>query len=133
MTSKIAPTIQRSQISEQRRKVDFDTYDVTVDELIRRVSNSRIDIAPVYQRQFRWGVDRQSCLVESVLLGIPVPSLFMATNSEEGKQAQWEVVDGLQRLLTMVNFAGDEAARAKVACKIRGLQGRGCAPRQQLA
>ena len=105
---------QRTQIAEQRRKVDFDTYDVTVDELIRRVAKSRIDVAPVYQRQFRWDAARQSCLVESLLLGIPVPPLFMATNLNPGRETQWEVVDGLQRLLTMVNFAGDMPVRERV-------------------
>jgi len=106
---------QRQQLVEQRLKVDFDTYDVTVDELIRRVEKGRIEIAPVYQRQFRWDPTRQSRLIESLLLGIPVPPLFMATNWIVGQQVQWEVVDGLQRLLTLVNFAGDQAARSAAA------------------
>ncbi|WGM22794.1 DUF262 domain-containing protein [Paenarthrobacter sp. OM7] len=96
----------------QRRQVDFDTYDVTVDELLRRVSRGRIDIAPIYQRQFRWPIGRQSRLIESVLLGIPVPPLFMATNTHAASGSSWEVVDGLQRLLSLVNFAGDPDARA---------------------
>ncbi|MET8715801.1 DUF262 domain-containing protein [Streptomyces sp. NPDC004735] len=112
MTTPSDPTDQRTQLSTQRRKVDFDTYDVTVDELLRRVGKKRIDIAPVYQRQFRWDASRQSRLIESVLLGIPVPPLFMATNSASGEQTRWEVVDGLQRLLTLVNFSGDEPTRA---------------------
>jgi len=102
---------QRKQLSDQRRKVDFDSYDVTVDELLRRVERNRIDIAPIYQRQFRWLAPRQSRLIESVLLGIPVPPLFMATNRLDDVRSQWEVVDGLQRLLTLVNFAGDQRAR----------------------
>ena len=105
------PILQRQQLAEQRRKVDFDTYDVTVDELVRRVERNRIEIAPVYQRQFRWDTIRQSRLVESLILGIPIPPLFMATNLVPDKQNQWEVVDGLQRLLTLVNFIGNEKAR----------------------
>jgi uncharacterized protein with ParB-like and HNH nuclease domain len=105
------PARQRKQLSDQRLKVDFDTYDVTVDELIRRVERKRIEIAPIYQRQFRWDNVRQSKLIESILLGIPVPPLFMATNVNAGQQIQWEVVDGLQRLLTLVNFAGGLTAR----------------------
>jgi Protein of unknown function DUF262 len=111
MTSLATAGRRREQLAKERRRVDFDTYDVTVDELIRRVSSHRIDIAPAYQRQFRWDDRRQSALVESVLLGIPVPPLFMATNQEIGVQNRWEVVDGLQRLLTLVNFAGDDATR----------------------
>jgi hypothetical protein len=49
---------------------------------------------------------------DRIYLGIPVPPLFMATNQGEDIQAQWEVVDGLQRLLTLVNFAGNSETRA---------------------
>jgi Protein of unknown function DUF262 len=104
---------QRRELADQRRKVDFDTYDVTVEELIRRVAQDRIEIAPVYQRQFRWDDLRQSQLIESILLGVPVPPLFMATNVRDNVKLQWEVVDGLQRLLTLVNFAGDPEARSR--------------------
>lgn len=102
---------QREQLKEQQRKVDFDTYDITVEDLVRRVSKKKIEISPAYQRQFRWGHDRQSRLVESILLGIPVPPLFMATNVKEDSGRTWEVVDGLQRLLSLTNFLGDDQAR----------------------
>lgn len=49
-------------------------------------------------------------LVESLLLGIPVPSLFMAMN----KDSSWEVVDGVQRLSAIVKFAGSESLRNKL-------------------
>jgi Protein of unknown function DUF262 len=102
---------QRSQLQDQRRKVDFDSYDITVEELVRRVARGRIEIAPAYQRQFRWDDVRQSRLIESLFLGIPVPPLFFATNIDEDEATRWEVVDGLQRLLTLVNFLGDTDAR----------------------
>ena len=108
---------QREQLQNQRRKVDFDTYDITVDELVRRVGSRRIEIAPAYQRQFRWGDDRQSKLIESVFLGIPVPPLFMATNITEGEGQTWEVVDGLQRLLSLTNFLGADDVRRRVSLK----------------
>ena len=79
-----SPEVQRQQVMEQRRKVDFDSYDVAVYELIGRLELGKINIAPVYQRQFRWDIDRQSRLIESLMLGIPVPPLFMATNSDAG-------------------------------------------------
>ncbi|MHA3834947.1 DUF262 domain-containing protein [Terrabacter sp. AAH1] len=102
---------QRAELQQQRRRVDFDSYDITVDELVRRVAKGRIEIAPAYQRQFRWGPERQSRLIESLLLGIPVPPLFMATNVEEDEGTSWEVVDGLQRLLSLTNFLGNEQTR----------------------
>jgi hypothetical protein len=103
---------QRSQLQDQRRKVDFDTYDITVEELVRRVAGGRIEIAPAYQRQFRWDPARQSRLIESLFLGIPIPPLFFATNIDEGEATRWEVVDGLQRLLSLVNYLGDSGARS---------------------
>ena len=96
------PDLQ-SQLNEQKRKVDFNTYDMSLKELVSMISDGIINISPDYQRQFRWGDDRQSRLVESLFLGIPVPSLFMATNSD----GTWEVIDGVQRLSTVVNFVSD--------------------------
>ena len=95
------------QLETQRHKVDFDTYDITVQQLVSMVKDGTIDVAPTYQRQFRWDTDRRSTLVESIFLGVPVPSLFMASN----KDGTWELVDGVQRLSTIVQFAGDQTAR----------------------
>lgn len=106
----------REQLNAQRRKVDYDSYDVTLEELVRRVGSGKIEVAPVYQRQFRWDAARQSSLIESFLLGVPVPPLYMATNSAADEVLQWEVVDGLQRLSSLVHFMGDEDARA--ACGV---------------
>ena len=88
------------QLAEQRRSVSFDSYDITVKQLISMVTGGEINIAPEYQRHFVWDDVRQSQLIESIFLGIPVPSLFMATN----KDSTWEVVDGLQRITTLLNF-----------------------------
>ncbi|MDT0164983.1 DUF262 domain-containing protein [Actinotalea sp. AC32] len=115
---KASADAQRAELQQQRRKVDFDSYDITVDELVRRVSKGRVEIAPAYQRQFRWNAERQSRLVESLLLGIPVPPLFMATNVDADQGTRWEVVDGLQRLLSLTNFLGD--AETREAAKLKG-------------
>ncbi len=100
-----------NQLDQQRRKVDFDTYDISVEQLISMVRSGAIDVAPVFQRQFRWDNLKRSHLIESLFLGIPVPSLFMATN----KDATWELVDGVQRISTVIQFAGDDSVRRKLA------------------
>lgn len=96
-----------SQLSSQRMKVDFDSYDITVRELVTMASTRLIDVAPEYQRQFRWGNDRQSSFVESLFLGIPIPSLFTAANAD----GTWELIDGVQRLSSLVRFVGDQSTR----------------------
>src|SRR5437870_12516973 len=93
------PDLQ-TQLNEQRRKVDFDSYDITVQQLLIMVESGAINVAPVYQRQYRWDSIRQSRFIESIFLGIPIPSLFMAANAD----GTWELVDGVQRLSTLVHF-----------------------------
>lgn len=47
-----------TELNEQKRKVDFNTYDISVKELISMVGDNIINIAPEYQRQFRWKEER---------------------------------------------------------------------------
>lgn len=90
------------QLDKERRKVDFDTFDISVKELVSMAESDIVDIAPEYQRQFRWPAENQSKFIESVFLGIPVPSLFMAAN----KNGSWELIDGVQRLNSLIHFIG---------------------------
>lgn len=96
----------QDQLEKNRRSVAFDSYDITLKQLYDMVLEGMVDIAPEYQRHFVWDSKRQSALIESLFLGIPIPSLFMATN----RDASWEVIDGLQRLTTILNFIGESEA-----------------------
>lgn len=106
-TANKVPTLKKielldTQLSEERRLVSFDSYDLSVRQLLDMFETDAVVIPPEYQRQFVWQDERQSSLIESVFLGIPIPSLFMATNID----STWEVVDGVQRLCTLSHFAG---------------------------
>ena len=59
-------------------------------------------IRPPFQRLFRWDVDQKSRLIESILIGIPLPSIFVAQDDE----GRWELVDGLQRISTLLQLQG---------------------------
>lgn len=102
-----------NQLEQERRRVDFDTFDFSVKELVSMAENSIIDVAPAYQRQFRWPATNQSRFIESVFLGIPVPSLFMAAN----KDGSWELIDGVQRLSTLIHYVGTTEQRNKFNLK----------------
>lgn len=103
------------QLLDQKRKVDFNTYDFSVKELISLVAIDKVvNIAPDYQRQFRWDEKRQSSLIESIFLGLPIPSLFMATN---GSQGNWELIDGVQRISTIIHFAGTQEQQTIIGKK----------------
>jgi hypothetical protein len=111
------------QLSRLRRTVDFDTFDISIQQLIGMAERKEIDIAPAFQRQFRWDHVRCSQLIESFFLGIPVPSLFMAANEND---STWELVDGLQRLSTLIKFAGPPQVRDRLklgeALHLQGLE-----------
>ncbi|HFK5553967.1 TPA: DUF262 domain-containing protein [Elizabethkingia anophelis] len=110
-------TIQE-QLDQNRRTVSFDNYDITVRQLYLMIAERQIELQPEYQRHFVWDSTRQSQLIESIFLGIPVPNLFMATNID----STWEVIDGLQRLTTIVNFVGDENTRLRTNSKSNKLK-----------
>jgi len=55
-----------------------------------------------FQRLFRWNIGQKSRLIESLLLGIPLPSIFVF----EKESGSWEPIDGLQRISTVLEFMG---------------------------
>ncbi len=93
------------QIIDKQKIVDYDIKEFTIELITQKYLNGLEDdvndiFIPAYQRNFVWDLDRQSKFVESILLGIPIPYIFTA-DVENGRL---EVVDGSQRLRTIVNF-----------------------------
>ena len=76
----------------------------TVAEVVRRIERNRFFMAPAFQRDFVWEPARQSKLIESCIMRIPLPVLYVA----EGGDGRIVVVDGLQRLTTFVRFMDDK-------------------------
>lgn len=101
------------QLKGQRLKVDFNTYDLSIKEILSMIEDKIIDIAPAYQRKFRWDDKRQSSFIESIFLGIPIPSLFMATNEDNS----WELIDGVQRISSIINYIGNNELRERFELK----------------
>lgn len=81
---------------------------MTVDLLMSRVRSGAIDLAPDFQRRAGiWTNERQSRLIESLLLRIPLPTLYAAEDEVE----TWAIVDGIQRLTTIARFVDPDAIR----------------------
>ncbi len=72
----------------------------TIHDVLRRINQGQFIMDPEFQRDFIWPPDKQSKLIESVLMRIPLPVFYVAEN-DDGKMV---VVDGLQRLSTFRNF-----------------------------
>lgn len=90
-------------VSDERKRLSSDRLDISFGELINLYKNEELIIRPEYQRLFRWSEAQKTALIESILLSIPIPPIFVA----EDKNGVWELVDGLQRVSTFISFFGD--------------------------
>jgi len=93
----------KSEIDAKRREISSDNLSMSVGELLNLYKDKELDIHPEFQRVFRWEPQQKSRLIESLLLGIPLPSIYVATNDH----GIWEVIDGVQRLSTIFEFMGE--------------------------
>ena len=88
------------EIQKYRQEIKSERMDMSFGEIINMYKDNEIIISPEYQRAFRWDEQRQTDFIESILLGIPFPSIFVATNPD----GKWELIDGLQRISTVLAF-----------------------------
>lgn len=104
------------EIYAKRKTVRYDIRDLTVEAISKKYEDSFDDdlheiknkynyiYIPEYQRDFTWDEDRQSKLIESIILGLPIPFIFVAEN----RNSSWEIVDGSQRVRTIHSFLNNE-------------------------
>ncbi len=92
----------QQRIDERRREIRTDGYPVSIGEWMSLYEGSELDIHPEFQRFFRWSNAQKTALIESILLGIPIPSIFVSQRVD----GVWDVIDGLQRLSTIFQFVG---------------------------
>jgi len=92
-------------------KIRVDTKNFSLRQIFDMIKQGDIDLSPDFQRHFVWDSLRQSRLIESILLRIPLPMFYFAQDDE----GRITVVDGLQRLSTIYNFMQDKF-------KLKGLE-----------
>ena len=92
-----------TEVTKAKKEFVTDGYTMSIGEIVSMYKEDELIISPDFQRAFRWSIHQQSKLIESVLIGVPLPSIFVFQN-ESGK---WEVVDGVQRLSTILQFLGE--------------------------
>lgn len=108
--------LAENQIYDLRKTVRYDIRELTIEIIVNKYQKGRdydpeMDKTeqskffsslwiPEYQRDFTWDEQRQSRFIESVLLGLPIPLIFVAEN----ENSVWEIVDGSQRIRTLNAF-----------------------------
>src|SRR5215813_13863037 len=90
------------QIAAKAKEIKTDGYPMSIGEVLSLYRDGDIDIHPEFQRIFRWNADQKARLIESILLGIPIPPIFVSQRGD----GVWDVIDGVQRLSTILEFVG---------------------------
>lgn len=86
------------------KHIRITTKNFTVREIFTQIEEGDLDLAPDFQRSFVWKIRQQIRLIESILLGIPLPAFYFNQDDVGAHQ----VIDGVQRLTTIRLFMADE-------------------------
>lgn len=130
--SEEAKNAAEEEIRQHQREVDYETKEYPVEVLVSKYLKGLEDdsneiFVPDYQREMAWDTDRQSKFIESVLIGLPIPYLFVAdVKDPEGepseKGGRLEIVDGSQRIRTLAAFMDNKLPLGNLE-KLRKLMG----------
>ena len=88
------------EIAARVGEVRTDSFDLSFGEIANLHVSQELIIQPEYQRLFRWSLQQKSHLIESILLELPVPQIFVIENQD----GVLELIDGLQRISTILQF-----------------------------
>ncbi|MBD0864324.1 MAG: DUF262 domain-containing protein [Rhodobacteraceae bacterium] len=114
------------EISDEGVDYKVNTYgaDYPVDALVKRFDDGRI-FSPEFQRNYVWSLPQASKFIESILLGLPVPNIFLYREENTEKNL---IVDGLQRLTTLHAFHKGQFRHNDKPFKLKNVQSRfqGC-------
>lgn len=70
----------KSEVDSKRREISSENLSMSVGEVLNLYKDNELDIHPEFQRVFRWIPQQKSRLIESLLLGIPLPPIYVASN-----------------------------------------------------
>ena len=92
------------QFLEAQDRLVFQAADLSLGTVTNMVERDAINVQPHYQRRERWSVQKQSALIESFLINVPVPPVYLA----EDEFGRYSVVDGRQRITAIYRFMSDK-------------------------
>ena len=88
------------EIPHDVRKLTTQAYDKSVSDVVRMISDKELILDPDYQRNYVWDNKKASKLIESIILNVPIPVIYVS----EEQDSTWSVIDGLQRLNSLKRF-----------------------------
>lgn len=101
------------QRTAKERTVKTQNIEYDLETIVRRIKNGHIKLDPEYQRNHRWTDDVSSRLIESLILNIPIPTIYLSQDFDADEEieeniARFSVVDGQQRLTAIKSFLENE-------------------------
>lgn len=96
-----------SAVDTAIKRVRTRALDVSFNELLDMYETGELKISPEYQRLFRWSEEKQSQFIESLILELPIPPIYVM----EIENGVYELIDGLQRLSSYFHFRGVEPTK----------------------
>jgi len=78
-----------------------------------RFNEGLLDLKPPFQRKPVWAVKQKQFLIESVLLGLPIPELYLQNELDEDERVHFYVVDGQQRIRALLQFLGVDTTESE--------------------
>lgn len=88
------------EIPTEVRKINTQAYDKSVSDIVRMMKDGDINLNPEYQRNYIWDNKKASMLIESIVLNVPIPVIYVSQEADD----TWTVIDGLQRLNSLKRF-----------------------------
>lgn len=109
-----------SEIPKEQRILRTQAYDKSISDIVSMIKEGDVVLNPDFQRSYLWDNKKASLLVESILLNVPIPVIYVA----EEDDSKWAVVDGLQRLNSLRRFFDNEfkLTGLEVLTELKGLQ-----------
>ena len=93
------------EVIPKKRNLFFDNNTPDLLSIYRQYKNDKIFINYDYQREYIWDITKASRLIESLLLKIPIPSIYCAETEQGGR---YEIIDGQQRITSIINFLDND-------------------------
>ncbi len=102
-------------------KIRIQTKHYSLRNVVDMIADGDIDLAPDFQRNYVWNARQRSGLIESLLLGIPLPSFYFS----EDKKGRLQVVDGVQRLTSIFRYVKEQSFKLGKVTYLQDLEGQG--------
>ena len=92
----------QDEIDKKSSEIYKEVYQMSIGELANLYKDQEVDVHPEFQRLYRWSEYQKTKLIESIMLNIPIPPIYVS----QDEKGIWDVIDGVQRLSTIFQFMG---------------------------